>query len=145
MFVKHDAEWPHGGGQPERRPARDHLSEVERDLLWCLRRQAMVRPLGSARDPAVHALCQRRFGDAGLEAEHLLRCLLVGLARRAIRPLTLRVPCFPALTDDEWRLLLAIRAAAAPARVAALLAPMAGSRGGELVPLVNGLAGLPLR
>jgi hypothetical protein len=145
MFVKHDAEWPHGGGQPERRPAPDHLSEAERDLLWCLRRQAMVRPLGSARDPAVHALCQRRFGDCGLEAEHLLRCLLVGLARRAIRPLTLRVPCFPALADDEWRLLMAIRAAAVPARVAALLAPMAGSRGAELVPLVNGLAGLPLR
>ena len=142
MFVTHDAEWP-AGGPPPRRPAGALLCERERDLLWCLRRTAMQRPLGAARDAAVHALCQRRFGEAGLGAEHLLRCLLVGLARRAIRPLTLRVPCFPALTDDEWRLLLAIRAGGDAARVAALLAPMAGSRGSELAPLIAGLAALP--
>jgi hypothetical protein len=139
MFLKHEANWPAPG--PERQPP-DLLTDNERDLLWCLRRTAMLRPLGSARDAHAHVLLQRRFGDAGSGIEHLLRCLVVGLARRAVRPLTLRAACFPALTDDEWRLVLAVRHAGAPARVAALLAPMTGSRAGELVPIIAGLAAL---
>lgn len=142
MFLKHDADWPAGGPYSGPGSGGDPLSDAERDLLWCLRRTAMQRPLGSARDAQVHLLLQRRFGDQGLGIEHLLRCLLVGLARRAVRPLTLRTPCIPALTADEWRLLLALRAADAPARQAALLAPMAGSRGRELVPIISGLAAL---
>jgi hypothetical protein len=85
---------------------------------------------------------QQRFGEAGLGLEHLLRCLIVGLARRVTRPLLLHRPCCGAVTEDEQRLLLALAEAARPARVAAVLAPLAGSRGGELVPLLAGIAGL---
>jgi len=135
MFVEHPAEWPHSGRE-------EGLSEAERSLLWALRRTAMLRPLGQARDPAVHALLQRQFGGAGLGLEHLVRCLIVGLARRAVRPLKLRVPCWPELTDDEMRLLFALRSHAQPSTAAALLTPLAGARAGELVPLLGAMAGL---
>lgn len=142
MFLKHDADWP--AGEPWRAPRRDgpDMSAVQRDLLWCLRRQAMQRPLGSARDANVHALLQRRFGEHGLGMEHLLRCLIVGLARRAIRPVLLHMPCRAAISEDERRLLWALASAEQPARVTALLAPMAGTRGAELVPLLAGIAAL---
>lgn len=140
MFVKHEAEWgPEWNPEWGRDWLGDDLSVAERELLWCLRRLAMIRPLGSARDGHVHIALQRRFGDAGLGAEHLLRCLVVGLAQRAVRPLLLRVPCCPARTEDETRLLLALRR---PARAAALLGPMAGSRAGELTPILAGLGAL---
>jgi hypothetical protein len=143
MFVRHD-EGSFGGG-PAGQPRRGDpagLSATQREILWCLRRLALQRPLGSTRDAHVHALLQQRFGEAGLGLEHLLRCLIVGLARRATRPLLLHRPCCGAVTDDEQRLLLALAEAARPARVAAVLAPLAGSRGGELVPLLAGIAGL---
>lgn len=142
MFLNHDADWP--AGEPWRQPRRapPDLSAVERDLLWCLRRQAMLRPLGSARDAQVHALLQRRFGDVGLGLEHLLRCLVVGLARRAVRPVRLNLPCRDAISEDERRLLWALASVDRPARVAALLAPIAGTRGAELTPLLAGMAAL---
>jgi hypothetical protein len=115
---------------------------VQRELLWCLRRLAMVRPLGSARDAHVHALLQRRFGETGLGLEHHLRCLIVGLAQRAVRPIRLHLPCHGAVAEDERRLLLALVEAGRAGRVAAVLAPMAGSRGGELAPLLAGIAAL---
>jgi hypothetical protein len=132
MFVQHGAQWEPGWG-------RDDLSAAERELLWCLRRLAMMRPLGSARDAHVHLALQRRFGDEGLGAEHLLRCLLVALARRAERPLSLRMPCCPARTTDETRLLLAWRD---PAQVPVMLSPMAGTRAAELQPIIAALGGL---
>jgi hypothetical protein len=142
MFLKHDADWP--AGEPWRQPRREppELTEAQRDLLWCLRRLAMQRPLGCGRDPQVHALLQRRFGEAGLGLEHLLRCLIVGLARRAVRPLILHVPCRAAITDDERRLFWALRSAERPARAAALLAPLTGTRSEELLPLLAGIAAL---
>ncbi len=140
MFVKHEADWAGPGGEP-RRP-QDPLSPPLRDLLWCLRRTALLRPLGRGRDHHVHLLLQRRFGDAGLGLEHHLRCLLVALAHRAVRPIALHCPCRPALSSDEWRLLTALADAGRPARVAAVLAPLAGSRGGELAPLLAGIAAL---
>jgi hypothetical protein len=143
MFVRHDASGPEGGQSgPPRRDDPAGLSATQRELLWCLRRLAMVRPLGRARDAHVHALLQRRFGEQGLGLEHLLRCLIVGLARRAVRPVRLHLPCHGAVADDEQRLLLALADAPRPKRVAAVLAPMAGSRGGELASLLAGIAAL---
>ncbi|MCM0031387.1 hypothetical protein [Sandarakinorhabdus limnophila] len=143
MFVQHDESGPQGGPSgPPRRDDPAGLTPVQREILWCLRRLAMVRPLGSARDAHVHALLQRRFGEQGLGLEHLLRCLIVGLARRALRPVRLHLPCHGAVAEDEQRLLLAIGESRRPVRVAAVLAPLAGSRGGELVPLLAGIAAL---
>lgn len=143
MFVRHDESGPDGGPSgPSRRDDPAGLTCVQRELLWCLRRLAMVRPLGSARDAHVHALLQQRFGEAGLGLEHLLRCLMVGLAQRAVRPVRLHMPCHGAVAEDEQRLLLAMADAPRAARVAAVLAPLAGSRGGELAPLLAGIAGL---
>lgn len=143
MFVRHDENGASGG--PAGRPRPDDpagLTGAQRELLWCLRRLAMLRPLGTARDAHVHALLQQRFGEQGLGLEHHLRCLIVGLARRAQRPIRLHLPCHGALAPDEQRLLLALREAGRPPRVAAVLAPIAGSRGGELAPLLAGIAAL---
>ncbi|WP_017668222.1 hypothetical protein [Sandarakinorhabdus sp. AAP62] len=143
MFVRHEESGPEGGPSvPPRRDDPAGLTAVQRELLWCLRRLAMVRPLGSARDAHVHALLQRRFGEQGMGLEHLLRCLIVGLARRAVRPVRLHLPCHGAVAEDEQRLLLALDESRRPARLAAVLAPMAGSRGGELAPLLAGIAAL---
>ena len=144
MFVRHDENGPSGGpaGRPPRRGDPAGLTAVQRELLWCLRRLAMVRPLGSARDAHVHALLQQRFGETGLGLEHHLRCLIIGLARRAQRPIRLHLPCHGAVAEDERRLLLALAEAGRAGRVAAVLAPMAGSRGGELAPLLAGIAAL---
>jgi hypothetical protein len=142
MYLKRDADWP--AHEPWRAPRREQpeVRTAERDLLWCLRRQAMLRPLGSARDAHVHLLLQRRFGDAGLGLEHLLRCLIVGLARRALRPVALNLPCRSAISEDERRLLWAMANVDRPARAAALLAPIAGTRGVELIPLLAAIAAL---
>lgn len=143
MFVRHYASGPEGGPSvPPRRDDPAGLTVTQRELLWCLRRLAMVRPLGSARDAHVHALLQRRFGEQGLGLEHLLRCLIVGLARRAVRPVRLHLPCHGAVAEDERRLLLALADAGRVPRVAAVLGPLAGSRGGELAPLLAGIAAL---
>ncbi len=142
MFLKHEADWP--AGEPWRQPRGDdpNLSAAMRDLLWCLRRMAMLQPIGSVRDAHVHALLQRRFGEHGLGIEHLLRCLIIGLARRAVRPLLLHVPCRAAITEDERRLLWALGTIDWPAQSTALLAPMVGTRGAELLPLLAGIAAL---
>lgn len=145
MSATHETDWP--GSGPQQRPgcepaSSDPLSPPMRDLLWCLRRTAMVQPLERSRAPHVHLLLQQRFGDHGLGLEHLLRCLVVGLAQRAQRPIRLHRPCQSALSPDEWRLLTALAEAGRPARVAAVLAPLTGSRGGELAPLLAGMAAL---
>ncbi len=141
MFVQHGADWAGPGGEPWQ-PQPDPLSPALRDLIWGLRRTAMLRPLGQGRDAHVHLVLQRRFGDGGLGLEHLLRCLVVGLARRAVRPIRLNPPCKAAVSPDEWRLLTALADAGRPARVAAVLAPLAGSRGAELAPLLHAIAAL---
>ncbi len=144
MFVRHVENGPSGSsaGRPSRLGDPAGLTPVQRELLWCLRRLAMMRPLGQARDAQVHAFLQQGFGEAGLGLEHHLRCLIIGLARRAQRPIRLYMPCHEALAADEQRLLLALADSGRPARVAAVLAPMAGSRGGELAPLLAGIAAL---
>jgi len=144
MFVTHGSDWPGPGGEP-RLPA-DPLPAPLRDLLWCLRRTAqnpaMHAPACMARDQHVHLLLQRRFGDSGLGLEHLLRCLVIAIARRATRPVLLHRPCRPQISADEWRLITALGEAGRPARVAAVLAPLAGRRAGELQPLLAGIAAL---
>lgn len=144
MFVAHGADgWEGGGWHGDGGNDRGWApTPAERDCLWCLRRLALIRPIGSARDAGVHALLQRRFGSRGLGLEHHLRCLLVGLARRAVRPLALRAPCHRAITEDEARLLLALRAHHRPLAAAALLAPLTGERSAELVPLLAATAAL---
>lgn len=137
MFVDHG-----GFGFPGGSGSDGGDTATEQELLWCLRRLALARPLGAGRDAHVHIALQRRFGDQGLGVEHLLRCLVVGLAQRAVRAISLHRPCCVLRSDDEWRLLLALRDAGRPARVAALLAPMAGQRGGELGPVLAGLRAL---
>lgn len=151
MVVKHepDGQWGGGdgraggnsGGNGLGQPA-DLLAPHQRDLLWCLRRTAMHAPGCMGRDPHVHLLLQRRFGDGGLGLEHLLRCLVMGLAQRATRPIRLNRPCRAPVSPDEWRLLTALADAGRPQRVAAVLAPLTGSRGGELAPLLAGIASL---
>jgi hypothetical protein len=143
MFVQHD-ESGSGGGPPWQPRRDDPAGAGTRGFRAgpASSRLGMVRPLGSARDSHVHALLQQRFGETGLGLEHHLRCLIVGLAQRAVRPIRLHLPCHGALADDEQRLLLALGACNRPARLAAVLAPLAGSRGGELQPLLAGIAAL---
>ena len=66
--------------------------------------------------------------------EHLLRCLLAGLARRTDRPLGFGQPACPMLTRDEILLLAAFTGAAGPG-----LARLAGDRAAALAPLLHSL------
>ena len=113
------------------------LSPDETQLLWCLRRLAMMAPLGSARCQAVHVALQRNFGDAGMGIEHILRCLLVGLARRASRRLGIATPGCALLTGDEAGL-LALFAAPSPSALVAF----AGASAAPLLPLCDALRAL---
>lgn len=147
MFVQHDLNGAEPSAQRPYQPvtrADDPagLTKLQRDLIWCLRRLALLQPVGCARDAHVHAFLQQRFGEAGLGLEHFLRCLIVGLAQRAVRPIRLHLPCHGPLAPDERRLLLALAEHRYPARLAAVLAPLAGLRGTELSPLLAGIAAL---
>lgn len=109
-------------------------SDTDARLLWAIRRLALLQPIGAARCPMVHIALQRDFGDAGMGIEHLLRCLLVGLARVADRPLRFGTPvCATPLPDEA--LLLRILAAPEP-QAAVLLGRLAGPRAAPLLPLV---------
>jgi hypothetical protein len=88
----------------------------------------------------VHIALQRDFGDAGLGIEHLLRCLLVGLDRRADRPLRFGTPVCAAPLPDE-ALLLRILAAPEP-QAAVLLTRLAGPCAASLLPLVRAVRSL---
>lgn len=91
----------------------------------------MVRPLGYTRDADVHALLQQRFGEVGLGLEHHLRCLISGIAQRALLPIRLPLPCHSALAANEQRLLLALAKARRYRR-------RTGSVAGQHCPLVAG-------
>lgn len=82
------------------------LPDDEALLLWSLRRMVIAWP----RCHAVHAALHRRFGDAALGVEHLLRCWLTGIARHAVRPLQLGDPACALILPDEVALLCALRA-----------------------------------
>ncbi len=109
-------------------------------LLWAIRRLALLQPIGAARCPAVHIALQRDFGDAGLGIEHLLRCLIVGLDRRADRPLRFGTPVCAAPLPDE-ALLLRVLAAPEP-EAAVLLTRLAGPGAATLLPLAEAVRSL---
>lgn len=125
----------------------DGLCAAEAQLLWAIRRLALMRPIGAARCHAVHIALQQDFGDAGLGIEHLLRCWLVGLSRLATRRLAFGAPACPLLLPDEAALLRVLRAAnhddvARTALVALAGAPAAA----DLLPLFVAVRALiPMR
>ena len=121
------------GGEPE--PWRlAALPAGEALLIWGVRRLALLRPIGSARCHALHIALHQACGEDGLGIEHLLRCLLVGLARRTDRALGFGQPACPMLTRDEVLLLAALRAGAGEG-----LARLAGPRAAALAPLLETL------
>lgn len=125
------------GSEPDPRPGPLRLAALppgEALLIWGLRRLALLRPLGSARCHALHITLHRACGDEGLGVEHLLRCLLVGLARRTDRALGFGQPACPLLTCDEALLLAALRS-----EPDAGLAHLAGPRAAALAPLLRAL------
>lgn len=122
-------------------PTPGNIGADEQLLLWAWRRLALLEPLGEARCHAVHAVLQRRFGEAGLGVEHALSCVLLLLARCARHRIRLGEPCCPLLMEDEMRLILALRLAR-QGRAAAMLAPMVGPEGtAGLEPLLAFIAG----
>jgi hypothetical protein len=125
-----------------RRPGRGEAGEREAAdacLLWCLRRLVQIPP-GTTRCPMVHITLQRQFGDAGLGIEHLLRCLVMGLAMHSSRRLAFGLPGCPLRTDDEIALLALITDGDfAPYETAAALAGVGGAAAAVLQPLVAAL------
>ncbi len=115
----------------------DNLCATDRRLLWALRRLALMQPIGAARCHAVHIALQQDFGDHGLGIEHLLRCLLVGLSRRADRHLVFGEPACALLLPDEAALLAVLRSDTCDCEAA--LAALAGPQTAALLPLVDGL------
>lgn len=134
MFRRFADDW---GGEPEPQPDPRRLAALpagEAVMIWGLRRLALLRPLGSARCHALHIALQQACGDEGLGVEHLLRCLLVGLARRTDRPLAFGQPACPVLTHDEALLLAALDGESGQG-----LARLAGARAATLAPLLDTL------
>ncbi len=108
MYIDHKA-----FGRPS---AVADLPDDDALLLWSLRRLVVAWP----RCHTVHAALHMRFGDAASGVEHLLRCLLVGIARHSRRGLTVGDPNCAVVLPDETDLLTAIRPGATRAAEAAL-------------------------
>ena len=118
-----------------RRPAAvADLPDDDALILWSLRRLVVAWP----RCHTVHAALHLRFGDAALGIEHLLRCLLVGIARHADRGLAIGDPTCTIVLPDEADLLAAVRPGADAA--AALNRLTGDPRAACLVPLAALLA-----
>lgn len=115
----------------------DNLCATDRRLLWALRRLALMQPIGAARCHAVHIALQQDFGDHGLGIEHLLRCLLVGLSRRADRQLVFGEPACALLLPDEAALLALLHSEASQREAA--LSALAGPQAAALLPIVDSL------
>jgi hypothetical protein len=127
-----------GGDQSWPAPRRiDHLDITDRRMLWALRRLALMQPIGAARCHTVHIALQQDFGEHGLGIEHLLRCLLVGLSRRADRHLVFGEPGCAMLLPDEAALLVALNYGESDGEAA--LAALAGPQAATLLPLVDAL------
>ena len=115
------------------------LPDDEALLLWSVRRMVVAWP----RCHAVHAALHRRFGDDALGVEHMLRCLLIGLARHATRPLRLGDPACALLLPDEALLLLALRNSGDPARAGTAIEALSGAPAAAcLLPITVALAAL---
>lgn len=115
----------------------ESLGITDQRLLWALRRLALMQPIGAARCHAVHIALQQDFGDQGLGIEHLLRCLLVGLSRRADRHLVFGEPACGLLLPDEEALLAALHNVDDDGEAA--LTALAGPQAATLLPLVHAL------
>ena len=117
-----------------RPPAVADLPEDDALILWSLRRLVVAWP----RCHTVHAALHMRFGDAALGVEHLLRCLLVGVARHARRRLAIGDPNCAVVLPDEADLLAAVRPGD---DIAATLARLTGEASATcLLPLAAALA-----
>lgn len=115
----------------------ESLSVIDQRLLWALRRLMLMQPIGTARCHAVHIALQQDFGEHGLGLEHLLRCLLVGLSRRANRHLVFGEPGCAMLLPDEAALLAALHSRGSDGEAA--LTALAGPQATTLLPLVDAL------
>jgi hypothetical protein len=125
------------GGRRDGNDRVDALDATSARLLWALRRLALMQPIGAARCHAVHIALQQDFGDAGMGIEHLLRCILVGLARCSTRRLAVGAPGCGLVTADEAILLALCDGTAG--RTA--LAGVAGcGEAAELLPLFDAIA-----
>jgi hypothetical protein len=126
-----------GGGEPARQRLVDELTTVEARLLWAVRRLALMQPIGAARSHAVHIALQQEFGNAGMGVEHLLRCILVGLSRLAVRRLAIGAPGCGLVTGDEAVLLALLGDRAGRDALAAMTGAHEAAR---LLPLFAGVA-----
>ena len=123
---------------PTRGPCWTDLPGDEALLLWSLRRMVVAWP----RSHAVHVALHRRYGDDAPGVEHLMRCLLTGIARHATRPVQLGDPACALVLPDEGALLFALRSSHDVRRTAAALEGLCGrASAGALIPLVVALAG----
>ena len=112
------------------------LGPTPATLLWALRRLALMQPIGVARCHAVHIALQQDFGDTGMGVEHVLRCILVGLAQVSTRRLVIGEPGCAIVMPDEVRLLALVDGTAG----AAILTQMTGAReAARLMPLFRAI------
>lgn len=81
-----------------------NLPPDSQTILWALRRLV----IGWPRPPCLHAALIEAYGDNACGIEHLLRCLLTGIAMHGTRRLEIGAPCCAALLPHEAELLEAI-------------------------------------
>jgi hypothetical protein len=81
-----------------------NLPQDSRTILWALRRLV----IGWPRPPCLHAALIEAYGDNACGIEHLLRCLLTGIAMHGQQRLEIGAPCCAALLPHEAELLEAI-------------------------------------
>ena len=112
---------------------------VHDDHEGALRRLAIMQPIGAARCHAVHIALHQDFGEAGMGVEHVLRCIVVGLARTATRQLVIGEPGCAIVMADEATLLALMEGTTGHA---ALIA-MAGTKDAvRLMPLFQAVSAL---
>jgi hypothetical protein len=126
-------------GEPARQQLVDELTPMAARLLLAERRLALMQPIGAARCHAVHIALQQEFGDAGMGVEHLLRCILVGLARCARRRLAIGAPACALVTADEAALLALLGGGSGEETLAGLAGSTSAAR---LLPLFAAVAAL---
>ena len=94
-----------------------NLPPDSQTILWALRRLV----IGWPRPPCLHAALIEAYGDNACGIEHLLRCLLTGIAMHGRQRLEIGAPCCAALLPHEAELLEAIGLDGAEADPSALV------------------------
>lgn len=137
MFFDHDScehSQPVGGGS-----CWADLPGDEGLLLWSMRRMVVAWP----RCHAVHAALHARYGDDALGVEHLMRCWLIGLSRRARRQMVIGDPTCTLLLPDEGSLLFVLRPSSDETAAASAIAAVTGNPLATcLLPLAASLAAM---